>query len=202
MKKFIALFIILSFLFVVSGCEAFRRNNDLNNNELNGDTTNGDFMDGNSPGTIQDPDTNEIPQGAPLGTTSELPYATSVRDLDGTLRRSINDLDRVKIDRNGDDYLVRQGEYYQKRADAYKKALDGINNVSYTGNNRNDHNALISYYQNGYDTYNSLATKYRGFKTIDDERAYRTGEGRNAYDLMPEINDAYNRSLNSLGIKY
>lgn len=199
MKRFLALFIILSILISLNGCTAFRRNDRTNYN--NGIDNNS--IDYTSPGTIRDPNTTTtIPQGTPLGTTSDTPYATSIRDLDGTLRRSISDLDKVKIDAKSKDYLVKQAEYYTKKANAYKAALNSINKLNYTDNYRNDHNALVSYYQNGYDTYNSLAAKYKGFKTVNEERAYRTGEGRNAYDFIPEVNNAYTRSLDSLGIRY
>lgn len=199
MKKIIALFFVLSVLFVFNGCARFNDDNDtIPGDDVNNNETDLDGAD----------DISAVPQGQPRATnlnnntgTNNTPYVTSLRDLDGTLQDSITDLDNMTIDANDKDYFTKQSDYYGRRASAYQKALNSARRLDYTGNTREDHDAIISYYQNGYDTYNKLSTRYKNFNTIEEERAYRDGEGREAYDLAPDITDAYERAVRSLGIR-
>jgi len=196
MKKLITLFFILSIVFVFNGCA---RNND--NDLIPGDDNTTDI---NNPDDI-----SAVPQGVPKATSlnnrnntgTETPYVTSLRDLDGTLQDSIGELDNMTIDANDKDYFTKQSDYYSRRASAYQKALNSARRLDYTGNTREDHDAIISYYQNGYDTYNKLSSKYKNFRTVEEERAYREGEGRDSYDLAPDITDAYERAVRSLGLR-
>ncbi|PKM94282.1 MAG: hypothetical protein CVU84_12555 [Firmicutes bacterium HGW-Firmicutes-1] len=200
MKKSLVLLIVLSLTFALNGCA---RNDDIGNDDIGNDA----LTPGNtSEDLILNPDgtannTQRQNKATPMGTGQQTPYATSLRDLDGTLRTSVTDLDKVKIDANDKDYLKKQSDYYSQRASVYRKALNSVNRLSYTGNNRKDHDAIISYYQNGYDTYNNLSKKYNSFTSIEEERAYRDGD-RDAFDLAPNINDAYERAIRSLGIRY
>lgn len=200
MKKIITLFFILSLVFLFNGCR--RVNDDI---DIIPDTED-DQTDING-----EDDISAVPQGVPnttnlnndtnTGDTGNTPYVTSLRDLDGTLQDSITELDNTTIDANDKDYFTKQSDYYARRASAYQKALNSARRLNYTGNTREDHDAIISYYQSGYDTYNKLSSKYRGFRSVEEERAYREGEGRDAYDLAPDISDAYERAVRSIGIR-
>lgn len=192
MKKLLVLFILLGFIFALNGCA---RNDD--NDIIPGDEPEDAAL--RPDGTVQQ---NAQPLSNTTVTGNQTPYTTSLQELDGTLRSSVQDLDGMTFDTNDTDYLPKQSDYYSRRASAYRNALNGINRLSYTGNNRQDHDAIVSYYQNGYDTYNKLSTRYKGFNSIDDEKAYRDGDGRDAYDLSPDISDTYERALRSVGIGY
>ncbi|PKM52248.1 MAG: hypothetical protein CVV02_02460 [Firmicutes bacterium HGW-Firmicutes-7] len=194
MKKLLALFIIFGLVLVLNGCAR-----DLNDDTVPEGTPNDNSL---IPNGTDNNTQNLSNTNTPMGGTNLTPYTTSLQELDGTLRSSVTDLDGMKVDTNDKDYLTKQSDYYSKRADAYRTALNGVNRLSYTGNNRQDHDAIVSYYQNGYDTYNKLSNQYRRFTTIDDERSYRNGIGRNAYDLAPDVSDTYERALRSVGIKY
>lgn len=197
MKKIFILFFILSLIFTFNGCTRVNDNDAIPNTD-------------NNQTDINDEDLSAIPQGVPkttnLNNTTEnnngnTPYVTSLRDLDGSLQNSITELDAITIDTNDKDYFNKQSDYYGKRASAYQKALNSARRLSYTGNTREDHDAIISYYQSGYDTYNKLSSKYKGFKSVEEERAYREGDGKDAYDLAPDISDAYERAVRAIGIR-
>lgn len=136
------------------------------------------------------------------GTTSLMgdDYQTSLSEIDRRLYNSLNDMDDTEFDENDDNYIMNKRAYYQRTANAYKRALDDIGTINYTGDNSEYHDTVIGYYQNGYDTYNNLYTEYDTFETIDDEKTYINEVGTTPFDLRTDVRDAYDNVLNNLRI--
>lgn len=166
------------------------------------DTTGTDYTTGTGTGYTTDTTGTgyDTTTGYTSSTSTNTPYATSLGDIDGTLRKSLTDMDLVKLNATDKNYLPSSVDYYTRRANAYRTALDSLNKLSVGTTSKAYNDTIASYYQNGYDTYNNLATKYGTFKTVNDETAYKSGLGKTAYDVKTDLRSAYDKALNSLGI--
>ncbi|MBC7960556.1 MAG: hypothetical protein H7X94_11855 [Vallitaleaceae bacterium] len=193
MKRILTLFLALSFIFVFNGCTKTTDINDTPSPQspINGDD-NGDINDDAYP----DNDTTTNTTGINESGT----YLSSLRTLDTDLRKSITDMDANTIDVNDKDYLTKSGAAYTKRAQAYQTALNNARKLKADPNNAAYNDSIIAYYQNGYDTYNNLGTKYGTFKTMNDETTYKSGLGKDLYDVKADVRTGYENALRSLGI--
>lgn len=222
MKKLFTLFLIASLVFVFNGCA---RNTDIedtpspqspiygdengninegygnyNGIDRNGTNTNGIGTNGTGANGTGTNGTGRNGTNTTTGISGSGTYLNSLRDVDGTLRSTVRDMDSQTIDTNDKDYLSKSAASYRSRAAAYQTALNSVRGMNVDAANRSYNDSIVSYYQNGYDTYNNLANKYGTFKTTDDEQAYRSGLGRSAYDIKTDVRTGYENALRSMGI--
>lgn len=203
MKKIFTLFMITSLIVVMSGCAKTTDINDTPSPQspINGDE-NGDINENVNDANIIDNDVYEDDIDTTSGISGAGTYLNSLRGVDSTLRQTVTDMDAATIDVNDKDYITKSADYYKRRAAAYQTALNSVNGMTVDAANRSYNDSIVSYYQNGYDTYNNLATKYGTFKTIDDETAYKNGLGKTAYDIKTDLRSGYENALNALDIDF
>lgn len=196
MRKFFTLLFVLSMLLAFSGCT---KTDDLKDNTNNG----ANVGDKGKVDENKDNSTDIKETGIPQGAANDDDYITSIKDIDSRFRKALDDMAKDgDVDVNDSNYLTKRGDYYTNTAKAYRTALDEINKTTYTDENKAYHNALVDYYRSGYDTYNNLAKKYSTFKSVNDETAYKAGEGRDAYDISDDLKKAYEDALRKLGIDF
>jgi hypothetical protein len=210
MKKLVILSFILSFLFVLSGCQT----EDVVDDGIVNDDTIDDMVD----------DTTLYDETLPEGSTDNLNstendaldtdnqdmsalydqelYVTRLKEIDTNFRTSMDEIGEFDVDTTDEAYLTKRSEYYNTSALAYQTALDEINTLPYNEDYADYHNNVISYYQSGYDINSGLATSYGTFTTLDDETAYRAGMADDDFDISDEVRQSYEDSLLNLGIKY
>lgn len=210
MKKFFMSILVIAFTFSLMGCNSSPSpqapiNGDANgdiNEDVYPDTSGTDYNTTTGTNYTYTTDTGYNTDSVDYTDTTAIgtPYATSLGNIDGTLRKTLTDMDLVKINSTDPNYLTNSADYYTRRANAYRTALDEINKLDVGTTNKDYNDTIITYYQNGYDTYNNLATKYGTFKTVNDETDYKNGLGKTAYDIKTNLKSAYDKALNSLGI--
>ena len=211
MKKLYKLLAALSLVAVLTACAGYDDMDD--DNDENGNTTNGTDNNNGTGNEADEPIPGALPNNGTgnntgnntnnqIGSADNTAYVRSLGDIDRTLRTSIGDMDKQVYDVNDPEYLKNTRAGYSSRAAAYRRALDDLNKLNYTGTDRSYHNAVRNYYQGGYDLYNGLYDKYGTFNTLDDESAYRQSIGDNGYRIGTSLQSAYDDALRGMKIDY
>lgn len=190
-RKLFVLLLVTVFALSISGCAREDNNDDMTDD--NGTTENNGDLGFDMPNDMA-PNNNDY-------ATNDMgnEYLTSVRRINDQLTNTLSDNELTKGTSTDNDYLAKQGDYYNNTANAYKKALDDLNALDIPDDKSEYHNAITGYYQNGYDMYTTTGERYATFNTLDDERAYLDEAGDNYLKFDDNVRRAYEDALDALG---
>lgn len=193
------IFFIIALAFILSSCTV-RDDLDLDDNLKDNlkDNLNDNINDNINDNTTTDIYDDNLPEG--FVTPEDDRDLTSLRDINNALNRSLTTTTGKRVNYEDKDYLVNEADYYTNTSNSYKKAYDDFTALNLTGEQSDYYNDISNYYKSGYDTYSVLATKYGRFKTADEEKLYRTGEGKSAYEIKQDLKDSYQKALDKLGV--